>query len=45
VTTDEGPESGRIVDAPDGQPTRVAISADVARFENAFIDTLNGRIR
>jgi pyrimidine-specific ribonucleoside hydrolase len=45
VTTDDGPESGRIVDAPDGQPTRFATSADVARFETAFIDTLNGRAR
>ena len=43
VVVDEGPESGRITGAATGPTTRYATSADPARFEKAFIDTLNGR--
>jgi purine nucleosidase len=45
VEAAEGPESGRIVDAPEGKPIRFATSADLARFEQLFLDTLNGRAR
>jgi len=45
VEVKEGPESGGVIDAPDGQQTRFATSADLARFEQLFIDTLNGRAR
>jgi inosine-uridine nucleoside N-ribohydrolase len=43
VVVDEGPESGRITVAETGPTSRYATSADPARFEQAFIDTLNGR--
>ena len=43
VEVRDGPESGGIINAPDGQQIRFATSADVARFEQLFIDTLNGR--
>ena len=43
VVVNEGPESGRITVAATGPTSRYATSADPARFEQAFIDTLNGR--
>jgi inosine-uridine nucleoside N-ribohydrolase len=43
VVIDEGPESGRIVRAGDGGLARYATSADLERFEELLIDTLNGR--
>lgn len=43
VVEEEGPESGRTLKTEDGQSTRVAVSADAARFEQLFLDTLNGR--
>jgi pyrimidine-specific ribonucleoside hydrolase len=41
VTTDEGAESGRLVDSEQGSAIRVAVDADAARFETLFMDTLN----
>jgi inosine-uridine nucleoside N-ribohydrolase len=43
VVTNEGPESGRITVAAAGPQTRYATSADLERFEQGFIDSLNGR--
>ena len=43
VETTAGPDEGRIIAAPDGQPVRFATSADAGRFEQHFLDTLNGR--
>lgn len=43
VVVDEGPESGRTTLAASGPASRYATSADAARFEQEFIDTLNGR--
>ena len=43
VETAEGPESGRIVAAPDGKEIRFAESANLASLEQLFLDTLNGR--
>jgi inosine-uridine nucleoside N-ribohydrolase len=43
VVTNEGPESGRIIVAATGLSSRYATSADLERFEQGFIDSLNGR--
>jgi inosine-uridine nucleoside N-ribohydrolase len=43
VVTDEGPESGRVTVTAAGPQTRYATSADLHRFEQGVIDTLNGR--
>lgn len=44
VIEEEGPESGRTLETQDGPIIRVAVSADAARFEQLFLDTLNGRL-
>ena len=44
VIEEEGPDSGRILESNSGQSVRVAIWADTARFEQLFLDTLNGRL-
>jgi purine nucleosidase len=38
----EGVSSGRTVESPAGSWMRVGVAADSARFENAFLDALNG---
>jgi pyrimidine-specific ribonucleoside hydrolase len=43
VVTEEGPESGRTVADESGQPVEVAVGADAARFEQAFLNVLNNR--
>jgi inosine-uridine nucleoside N-ribohydrolase len=43
VVVNDGPESGRVTVADTGPQSRYATSADLERFEQAFIDTLNGR--
>ena len=40
----EGPDSGRTLESNTGQSIRVATWADAARFEQLFLDTLNGRL-
>lgn len=45
VVTDEGPESGRVISSGNSPMTRFATSADLQRFEQLFLDTLNGRAR
>jgi inosine-uridine nucleoside N-ribohydrolase len=45
VDTDEGPESGRVISSGNSPMTRFATSADLQRFEQLFLDTLNGRAR
>jgi inosine-uridine nucleoside N-ribohydrolase len=42
VVEAEGPESGRTKPAQDGVEVRVAVSVDGPRFEEVFLDTLNG---
>ena len=37
----QGAEAGRVLPDPSGAPVRVAVSADAARFEQLFIETLN----
>jgi len=44
VIEEEGPDSGRTLESKNGQMVRVAIWADTDRFENLFLDTLNGRL-
>jgi len=44
VITEEGPESGRTLESESGASVRVAMSADRARFEKLFLDTLNDRL-
>ncbi|MDQ2935406.1 MAG: nucleoside hydrolase, partial [Chloroflexota bacterium] len=43
VVVNEGPESGRLISMANGPLTRFATSADVQRFEQLFLDTINGR--
>lgn len=43
VVVDEGPESGRIIPADGGRADRFATTADGPRFEQLFLDALNGR--
>lgn len=43
VVTEEGRESGRVIMAPTGPPSRFATSANLERLEQLLIDTLNGR--
>jgi len=43
IVTDEGREFGRIVPDAKGKPVRVAIDANVNRFEQIFLNVLNGR--
>ena len=44
VIEEEGPQSGRTLVAQDGSNMRVCTNADSARFEELFLDTLNGRV-
>jgi len=44
VIEEEGPDSGRIMESNNGRFVRVAIWADAARFEELFLDTLNGSL-
>ncbi|NTU54691.1 MAG: nucleoside hydrolase [Anaerolineales bacterium] len=44
VIAEAGPDSGRTLENKDGQLIRVAIWADASRFEELFLDTLNGRL-
>ena len=43
VVEEEGPESGYTQPVEGGSSVRVAVSADGARFEQMFLDTLNGQ--
>ncbi|MGB3905314.1 MAG: nucleoside hydrolase, partial [Anaerolineae bacterium] len=43
VIEDEGPESGRTLAAEEGSSVRVCTAADGPRFDEVFLDTLNGR--
>jgi inosine-uridine nucleoside N-ribohydrolase len=45
VEVSAGANEGRIIAAPGAKPIRFAMSADAARFEQHFLDTLNGRDR
>lgn len=45
VVTDEGPDSGRVSASQNGSVARFATSADLHRFEQLFLDTINGRAR
>jgi inosine-uridine nucleoside N-ribohydrolase len=45
VIEEEGPESGRTLVTEGGRNIRVCTDADGARFEELFLDTLNGRVR
>lgn len=42
VTTDDGPDSGRIVTVPGNPEARYAVSGDPSRFEDLFLQALNG---
>jgi inosine-uridine nucleoside N-ribohydrolase len=44
VIEEEGPHSGRTIESKDGRMIRVATWADANRFEELFLDTLNGRL-
>lgn len=44
VIEEEGPDSGRTIESKDGHMIRVATWADASRFEELFLDTLNGRL-
>ena len=44
VITEEGRESGRIVDDPDGSEIRVCTHFDGDAFERLFLDTLNQKV-
>lgn len=44
VIEKEGPNNGRTLESNSGQSIRVATWADAARFEQLFLDTLNGRL-
>ncbi len=44
VVYDEGGQSGRTVESADGMPIRVCVGVDVPRFEQFFVDVLNGRL-
>ena len=44
VVVEEGPESGRTLAAEDGHRIRVCTSVDVPRFEEIFLQTLNGTL-
>jgi purine nucleosidase len=43
VVVQDGPQSGRTAASADGRGMQVGVFADQARFEQVFIDTLNGR--
>ena len=43
IKEEEGLESGRTLESPEGFAIRVAVGADSASFETLFLDVLNGR--
>jgi inosine-uridine nucleoside N-ribohydrolase len=43
VVEQEGPESGQTMESASGSPLRVAVKAELPRFETLFMNTLNGR--
>lgn len=43
VVTEEGTEFGCTQPDPNGQPVRVAVSADAALFEQIYLNVINGR--
>jgi inosine-uridine nucleoside N-ribohydrolase len=45
VIEEEGASSGRTEESAAGRSVRVGVAADRQRFEDAFIDSLNGRAR
>jgi pyrimidine-specific ribonucleoside hydrolase len=45
VVEEEGPASGQTVVSAEGQPMRVAIQAELPRFEKLFRDTINGKLK
>ncbi len=45
VNVSEGPESGRVIESAGGPKIRFAKTAELERFEQLLIDTLNGRGR
>jgi pyrimidine-specific ribonucleoside hydrolase len=44
VVAEEGPQSGATLDSPDGATLRVCKVIDKDRFEQAFLDGINGRL-
>jgi inosine-uridine nucleoside N-ribohydrolase len=44
VIEEEGPQSGQTLDSPDGTPVRVCKAIDRERFEQMFLDGINGRL-
>lgn len=44
VIEEEGPESGRTLESDRGSQIRVAVGADRERFEDLFLDAVNGRL-
>jgi hypothetical protein len=40
---EESPESGQTRVSDGGYPIRVAVNAELKRFEKLFLDTLNGQ--
>jgi hypothetical protein len=45
VVEEEGPTSGQTLVSAEGQPIRVAIRAELPRFEKLFWDTINGTLK
>jgi inosine-uridine nucleoside N-ribohydrolase len=45
VATSDDADNGRIALTEDGAPVRVAVDADGARFEQTFLQTLNGQFK
>ncbi len=45
VIEEEGPASGQTLVSAEGQPVRVAMQAELPRFETLFRDTINGKLR
>ncbi len=45
VIEEEGPASGQTLMSAEGQPVRVAMKAELPRFETLFRDTINGRLK
>jgi pyrimidine-specific ribonucleoside hydrolase len=43
VIEEEGPTSGQTLVSPEGQPVRVAVKAELPRFEKLFRETINSR--
>ena len=45
VIEEEGPASGQTLVSAEGQPVRVAMKAELPRFEKLFRDTINGKLK